>query len=133
MTGRPRFVLDSGALIALERADRRMTELLILVRREEAQLIMPDAVLAQVWRGGHGRQARLAALLGLRPDQCAKVSLDTEAAKRTGVRIAETGHHDVVDVHVAMLAEDRDAVVVTSDPEDILRVSPGLKERLFEL
>jgi hypothetical protein len=42
------------------------------------------ATLAQVWRGGGGRQARISALLGLKSQQCAKAPLDTAAAKRIG-------------------------------------------------
>ncbi|MET8158518.1 PIN domain-containing protein [Sphaerisporangium sp. NPDC005289] len=133
MNPSPEYVLDSGALIALERADERMTALLLQVRRGQARLVLPDAVLAQVWRGGHGRQARLAALLGLKPEQCTKVPLDSEAAKRIGLRTRDSGHADVTDVHVAILGEDRGAVVITSDREDILRVSTRLKERLIEL
>jgi hypothetical protein len=133
MNSCPEYVLDSGALIALERADERMTALLLQVRRGQARLVLPDAVLAQVWRGGHGRQARLAALLGLKPEQCAKVPLDSDAAKRIGLRIRDSGHADVIDVHVAILGEDRDAVVITSDREDILRAGTGSKERLIEL
>ncbi|MEU9885472.1 PIN domain-containing protein [Sphaerisporangium sp. NPDC051011] len=133
MSSLPEYVLDSGALIALERADPRMTDLLMQVRRGQARLVLPDAVLAQVWRGGRGRQARTAALLGLKPEQCVKVPLDTESAKRIGVRIGESGHADVVDVQVATLGEELRAAVITSDREDILRVSPELKERVIQI
>jgi hypothetical protein len=34
---------------------------------------------------------------------------------------AAPGARDVVDEHVAVIALDRDAVVLTSDPEDIAR------------
>ena len=127
------YVLDSGALIALEKASPRMTQLLLEVRDGKAMIIVPDGVLAQVWRGGTGRQARVAALLGLKPGQCASASLDTEAAKRIGQKIAECGHSDVIDVQVALIAEDRGAAVVTSDRKDILAVSPGLDDQLVEI
>jgi hypothetical protein len=45
-----------------------MTRLLIEVRSGAARVIVPDAVLAQVWWGGHGKQARIAALLGLKAE-----------------------------------------------------------------
>jgi len=123
-----RYVLDSGALVALEKASPLMTRLLIDVRAGAARVIVPDAVLAQVWRGGAGRQARIAALLGLKPEWCAKVALDTDAAKRIGIMIGECGHPDVVDVHVALVADVQAAAVVTSDRDDILAISPGLAE-----
>jgi hypothetical protein len=56
-----RYVLDSGALIALEKASPLMTRLLMEVRSGAARVIVPDAVVAQVWRGGIGKQARIAA------------------------------------------------------------------------
>lgn len=127
------FVLDSGALIALERAVPAMTALLLQVRSGRAQLVVPDAVLAQVWRGGSGRQARIAALLGLRPQQCARVALETDAAKRIGMVIGNSGHPDVVDVHVALTAGEHHAAVITSDRGDILAVDPTLRERIIEI
>lgn len=127
------FVLDSGALIALERAEPVMTGLLMRVRAGQARLVVPDGVVAQVWRGGMGRQARISALLGLKPERCATVPLETTAAKRVGLAIGECGHTDVVDVHVAMVARDHRAAVITSDRDDILLVDPGLKECIVEV
>lgn len=127
------FVLDAGALIAIERTNARMTALLRRVRAGQATVIVSDAVLAQVWRGGSGRQSRLAALIGLKPDQCLKVPLDTAAAQRIGRVIGECGHSDVVDVHVALLAEDYHGAVITSDADDILAVKPDLKNLIVEI
>lgn len=129
----PTFVLDSGALIALEKASPSMTALLLTVRAGDARLIVPDSVLAQVWRTGSGRQARIGALLGLQPEQCRTVPLDTVAAKRIGVQIAECGHGDVVDVHVAITARDAGAAVITSDPDDIVAVMPALKNFIVRI
>lgn len=127
------FVLDAGALVALERADRFMLELLRRVRADGGRLVLADSVLAQVWRGGSGRQARIATLLALRPDTCTRSALDTDLAKRIGVRIAECGHPDVVDVHVALLAGDHGAAVITSDRSDILAVDPSLRNRIIDI
>lgn len=127
------FTLDSGALIALERAAPAMTGLLMRVRAGQARLVVPDGVIAQVWRGGTGRQARISALLGLKPERCVTVPLNTAAAKRIGLVIGECGHADVVDVHVALVARDHCAAVLTSDRHDILLVAPDLKERIVEV
>jgi predicted nucleic acid-binding protein len=121
-------VLDSGALIALERAQPTMTALLMRVRAGDARVLVPDSVIAQVWRGGTGRQARVAALVALKPDHCTRLPLDTRAAKDVGLRIGACGHTDIVDVQVALAAEQHGAGVVTSDREDILTVSPGLAD-----
>ena len=127
------FTLDSGALIALERATPAMTGLLMRVRAGQARLVVPDSVLAQVWRGGTGRQARISALLGLKPERCVMVSLETAAAKRIGLAIGECGHTDVVDIHVALVARDHHSAVITSDRDDILSVAPDLRERIIEV
>jgi predicted nucleic acid-binding protein len=75
--------------------------------------------VAQVWRGG-SRQARLAGLLA--SDLVTELALDLEASRRIGVLAAAApGARDVVDGHVAIIALDRDAVVLTGDPEDIAR------------
>jgi hypothetical protein len=128
-----RYVLDSGALIAMEKASPLMTRLLMEVRSGAARVIVPDAVLAQVWRGGAGKQARIAALLGLKPEQCATAAIDTDAAKRIGVRIGDCGHADVVDVHVALVADAQQAAVITADRDDILAVSPALAELIIDI
>lgn len=127
------YVLDSGALIAMEKASPMMIRLLIEVRSGAARVIVPDAVLAQVWRGGAGKQARIAALLGLKPEQCATVALDTDAAKRIGVRIGECRHADVVDVQVALVADVQKAAVITADRNDILAVSPALADLIIDI
>jgi predicted nucleic acid-binding protein len=127
------FVLDSGALIALERARPEITALLLQVRAGRARVIVPDAVLAQVWRGGSGRQARIAALLGLKPEQCVKVPLETGAAKRIGTAIGQCAHADVVDVHVALLARQHHAAVVTTDLDDLVKIDAGLADRIVKL
>lgn len=106
------FVLDSGALIALERALPELTALLVQVRA--------------------GR-ARIATLLGLKSEQCVRVALETKAAKRIGVVIGQSGHADVVDVHVALLTRQHDAAVVTSDPNDLLKIDAGLADRLVQI
>lgn len=127
------FVLDSGALIALEKASPFMTRLLMEVRSGTARVVVPDAVIAHVWRTGTGRQARIATLIGLRPEQCRRIPLDTDAAKLIGSRAGACGHGDVVDVHVALAAEQHRAVVVTSDHDDISAVSPALADRIVDI
>ncbi len=115
MTGVPVFVLDAGALIALERAAPAMTELLARVRAGHARFLVLDAVVAQVWRCGTGRQARLAVLLGLRSEHSRSVALDTVAAKRIGSLI------------------DNGAAVITSDRSDITAVFSELTDRIVDV
>jgi predicted nucleic acid-binding protein len=111
-------VLDAGALIALDRGAATVRGYILLADRAKVALSTSSAVVAQVWRGG-GRQARLARFLG--SDLVSEIPLDPDTARRIGVLAAAVGSRDVVDGHVAIIALDRDAVVLTSDPEDIAR------------
>ncbi|MBV9142609.1 MAG: hypothetical protein JO115_17140 [Pseudonocardiales bacterium] len=54
-------------------------------------------------------------------------------AKRIGLAMGGCGHTDVVDVHVALVARDHRAVVITSNRDDILAVAPDLQERVAEV
>ena len=111
-------VLDAGALIALDRGSGSVRGYILLADRAKVALSTSSAVVAQVWRGG-SRQARLARFMG--SDLVTEISLDPEAGRRIGVLAAAVGSRDVVDGHVALIALDRDAVVLTSDPADIAR------------
>lgn len=129
----PVFVLDAGALIGLERAHPRMTSLLKRVVSGQARVVVPDAVLAQVWRSGSGRQARLAAMIGLKPEQCRTVPLDTATARRIGALVATSGHSDVVDVHVVLVAQDHRGSLITADRGDLVAVDPTIAPQIIDI
>jgi predicted nucleic acid-binding protein len=86
-------------------------------------LAVPGGAVAQAWRGGP-RQARLARLLA-DPDVDVP-PLDELAARAVGLLCGRSGHADVVDVHIALHARANGHLVVTSDPDDIHAVDPGL-------
>ena len=109
-------VLDTGALIALERGDRFLANLVSEARRTKGTLTVPAGCLAQAWRNP-SRQARLGALL--RMPNTDVVSMDDAEARRVGLLLAATETSDVVDGHVAVCAHRLGATVVTSDPGDI--------------
>jgi predicted nucleic acid-binding protein len=111
-------VFDAGALVALDRGSTSVRGYVLLADRAGLALATSSAVVAQVWRGG-GRQARLARFL--HSDLITEIPLDREVARRIGVLAATVRSRDVVDGHVALIALDRDAVVLTSDPDDIAR------------
>ncbi len=117
------FVLDSGALIAIERDRGRASRLMIAVLERAPALTVPAGVLAQVWRDG-ARQARLARLL--RDPRLLVAPLDRAAAQAVGALIARSGHPDIVDVHLALCARRLGQTVVTSDVDDLRRVDPQL-------
>ncbi|MGH3812762.1 MAG: PIN domain-containing protein [Pseudonocardiaceae bacterium] len=117
------LTLDTGALIGLERGDERVRSLLQLALADKIPLAVPAGVVAQAWRGGP-RQARIARLLA-DPDVHV-VALDDPTTRAVGTLIARSGHHDVVDVSVALCAAERGHVVLTSDPDDVAKVDPRL-------
>ncbi|MCU1279076.1 MAG: twitching motility protein PilT [bacterium] len=118
------IVLDAGALIALERGDREARAYVLLAEQGYATLTTSSAVVAQVWRGG-ARQVRLSRLLT--SDLVTEIPLDAHESRRIGALAAAVGAWDVVDGHVAVIALERDAIVITSDPDDIARW--GVDER----
>lgn len=108
------YVLDAGALIAFERAGKRIAALLGEAIEEEEEILIPTSTLAQVWRGGP-RSARLTRLLaGSQSD-----ALDEARAKEIGERLGHLGVSDIADAHVVCCALERDAELITSDPEDM--------------
>ena len=116
---RPRpVVLDSGALIAFERNDRRVRRLVELALEHDRMLHVPTGVVAQVWRDGT-RQVRLVRLIS--SGVLVTRSLDLDEAKAVGVMCGSAGTGDIVDASVALVARRHRAPVVTSDPDDIAR------------
>lgn len=108
------LILDAGAFLAVEAGDH---DLVALVKRERQAGRAPltsGGVVAQVWRGGHGRQAELARLLAgtdIRP-------IDDPLARRAGVLLARSGQSDAVDASVICLATNGDDIY-TSDTDDL--------------
>ena len=106
------LVLDSGALIALERNERSMWVRLKAAERSGEIPLSHGGVLGQVWRGGP-RQARVSvALRGIdvRP-------LDRSLGRAVGELLARTSSSDVIDAAVVLLSVDGDQIV-TSDRDD---------------
>ena len=71
---------DAGALIAIERQDNKMVNFHKGMVTSGITPVVPAGVLAQVWRGGSGRQAPLARAL----KQCIVETLDEALAKQVG-------------------------------------------------
>ena len=124
VSARSGLVLDTGALLALERGQARVRALLRRASEAGLPLVVPAGVVAQAWRGGP-RQARVARLLA--DPQVGVVALDDPVARAVGLLCGRSGHADVVDVHVALLARERRCPAVTSDPGDLRRVAPGVE------
>jgi hypothetical protein len=107
------LVLDAGALIAIERADREVIAALKAERRAGRVPTTHGGVIGQVWRGG-GRQALLARLL----DAVEVVALDDALGRRAGALLGRCGSADVIDAALVLLAVDGD-LIFTSDTGDL--------------
>ena len=116
-------VLDTGALIAVDRGDPQMLALLHRLAERGEKVVVASGVVAQAWRGS--RQARLARLLGAHETEV--VALDDMSARAVGVLLGASRTRDVVDGQVALVARQREASVISSDVDDLLRLDPDLE------
>jgi hypothetical protein len=117
---RPRpVVLDAGALIAVDRADRRVIRLLELAEA----IHVPAGALAQAWRNP-ARQVRLARVLA--SEGIVVHPLDAATARAVGQLCAATGTSDIVDASIVLVARIVDGVAVTSDSDDLRRLDPRI-------
>lgn len=112
------LILDAGALVAVERGDREVMALLMGEFRAGRLPVTHGGVLGQVWRGGAGRQVKLARLL----PGVTVVPLDEELGRRAGALLGRARRSDVVDAAVVLLAQDGDRIL-TSDPGDLRPLS----------
>lgn len=116
----PGVTYDTGVLVAAERNDRTMWQRHAALIEEEIVPVVPAPVLAQAWRGG-ARQANLARFLR----SCEIEPMSEELARSIGVLVGHTGHDDIVDVAVVEGAIRRGDAIVTSDADDIRKVTAG--------
>lgn len=122
------LLLDAGAFVRVERGDR---DIITMVKRESRAGRPPrthGGIVAQVWRGGFGRQtevARLIATVDVRP-------LDAELGKDAGELLGRAGTSDAIDAALVCLASDGDDIM-TSDPGDlrVLAEAAGVQVELL--
>ena len=120
------LVLDAGALREAE-ADPR-GQVWALCREANTaglQPVIPSIVLAQIWRGG-ARQAGVARIV----KACEVVGVDPSMALRLGTLLGAAGTRDGVEGVVVLLAMERNATVVTSDPGDIGKIADSVQGRV---
>ena len=132
-----RLILDSGALFAVERNDSRVLGWLKEAFNVGPPPVVPTAVIAEAWRGGGPRSARVARLL----KGCYKEILTEDIAKQAGTLLAQHsglprlgGKSRVVDAIVVITASLHiDAIILTSDLPDITALTSGLPSLRAEL
>ncbi|WP_433713785.1 hypothetical protein ACQP2U_06200 [Nocardia sp. CA-084685] len=119
------IVLDSGALIGLEKRNSRAVAVLHEATRRNYQILIPATVLAQTWRNS----PRLHAISRLLKAHTVTVAeLSETHAIAVGALLAATGTADVVDAQVIVLAHAVQSImVVTSDPDDLAALDPAVR------
>ncbi|HUK70737.1 MAG TPA: hypothetical protein VLW50_18595 [Streptosporangiaceae bacterium] len=80
--------------------------------------VTSGGVVAQVWRGGRGRQVQVARLLAGTDIGV----VDDSLGRRAGMLLARSGHADAIDATVVCLAADGDDIL-TADPGDLLSLA----------
>ncbi len=109
------FTFDTGALIALERGDRRMRVLLRVALEDGIRIVVPSVVLGEWWRGRSNVRDAIVASVEIEP-------LGTGLAKLAGEALAVLKRATFVDAVVMASAAQRGDVVYTSDEDDFQRL-----------
>jgi hypothetical protein len=117
------LTLDAGALIALDRDDRRVVAIIGGLARLNRRITVPATAFSQAMRQP-ARQARLRRLI--RYPITDFMPLDESDATAVGVLLGTTRSADIADAHVVVCARRAQQSVVTSDPTDIRRLDPEL-------
>ncbi len=115
----PTYVFDTGACVGVERRKARATRFVRLAQVGRARIVIPLAVIPEWWRG---RSDVREDLLG-----AARVDASLVAAQAAGVALQGLRRVDAamtIDAVVIATAALLDAVVVTSDPDDLARLGP---------
>ena len=118
-------ILDSGALMALEANDIGMWRRLKGALQTATPPKTHGGVIAQVWRGGSGRQARLAAAL----QAVEVIPIDAGLGRRAGVLLARCGLSDAIDASLVAMADHGDRIF-TSDPDDLAAIVAASNKRV---
>jgi hypothetical protein len=117
------ITLDAGALIALDRNDRRVLVLIARAIEYGMRVTVPATALAQAIRNP-AKQARLSRLI--RQPLADVIPLDARHATAVGLLLAQSSTSDIADAHVAVCARNARQPVLTSDAGDLARLAPDL-------
>jgi predicted nucleic acid-binding protein len=117
------LVLDAQGLVKLAAGDPAVRALVQTAHRRYDNVVTAASTLAEVLRGG-GADARIHRIL----QHVAVVSINKEAGRKAGELLGSTGlsgHRCTVDAMLAVvaLAQPRPALLLTSDPDDMARLT----------
>ena len=111
------IVYDAGVLVAAERDDRNVWADHRIRLEVGAVPTTTAPVVAQVSRSA--RQVQLRRFLR----GCEIAAFSPQQADEVGELLAKAGAFDVVDAHVVVIAATTGSPVLTSDPDDLRRLS----------
>jgi len=115
------IVLDAGALIALDRGDKRMIALFHRALAQGRAFRVPAGVVGQAWRDG---RVRVTLARFLRSEEVEIIPLDEHLARACGELCGAVNSSDIIDASVVILARERRDPIVTGDPNDLRRLDP---------
>ena len=125
------LVLDAEGLVKLAAGDPRATFPFEAIRIRRGRVVTPATTLTEVLRGGH-RDAPLHRILR----KVTVLPIDSAQARAAGELLGQvglSGHRCALDALVATVAlrEHRPVVLLTSDPDDMGRLTeePGRPHR----
>jgi predicted nucleic acid-binding protein len=113
----PRYVFDTGALIAAERAKVRASRFLQLAHAGAIRIVVPLPVIAEWWRGRSDARDEILA--------STQVVGTADIMKAAGIALAGARAVDAkltIDAIVMATAAMLDGIVVTQDPSDFERL-----------
>ena len=106
------IVFDTGALVALERRKQRAVRIWSTAKRDEMEIFVPGAVIAEWWRSRTDVRERILAAITVAP-------VEGRLGKAAGEALAAVPGASVVDAIVMALAARMGATVFTSDVDDL--------------
>jgi predicted nucleic acid-binding protein len=121
------LILDAQGLVKLATGDPAVRALVQTAHQRYDQVVTAASTLAEVLRGG-AADARIHRIL----QRVTVANIDQEAGRKAGELLGATGlsgHRCTVDAMLAVvaLAQPRPALLLTSDPDDMARLTeePG--------
>jgi predicted nucleic acid-binding protein len=115
------LTFDTGALIALERGDKRMRVVLDTAHADHVPIAVPAVVIAEWWRAGGRRQRQILDAVDVEP-------ITEAVARMAGEAIAALPEATAIDAIVMASAARRGGIVYTSDVADLERLRTRFPE-----
>lgn len=121
------LTFDTGALIALERGEKRMRTVLLAAQERRAVITVPAPVVTEWWRADSKRSRLILARVTVEP-------VGEQLAKLAGEALSSVPGATAVDAIVMASAAQRGDAVFTSDVADLERLRRHFPEvRVFRV